>query len=59
MEDAVFKAYHAAKPDDIVLLSPACASFDMYNNYAQRGEDFCRAVANLNRAICYDKTTTT
>ncbi|MCJ7618420.1 MAG: UDP-N-acetylmuramoyl-L-alanine--D-glutamate ligase [Desulfobacterales bacterium] len=59
MEDAVFKAYHAAKPDDIVLLSPACASFDMYNNYAQRGEDFCRAVANLNRTICYDKTTTT
>jgi len=59
MEDAVFKAYNAAKPDDIVLLSPACASFDMYNNYAQRGEDFCRAVANLNRTICYDKTTTT
>ena len=47
MEDAVFKAYRAAKPGDIVLLSPACASFDMYNNYAQRGEDFCRAVANL------------
>ncbi len=48
MEDAVFKAYHAAaKPGDIVLLSPACASFDMYNSYAQRGEDFCRAVAKL------------
>ena len=45
MEDAVFKAYHAAaKPGDIVLLSPACASFDMYNSYAQRGEDFCKAV---------------
>jgi UDP-N-acetylmuramoylalanine--D-glutamate ligase len=57
MEDAVFKAYNAAKPGDIVLLSPACASFDMYNSYAQRGEDFCRAVANLNRAVCYDKTT--
>ncbi|MDL1963450.1 MAG: UDP-N-acetylmuramoyl-L-alanine--D-glutamate ligase [Deltaproteobacteria bacterium] len=47
MEDAVFKAYHAAKPGDIVLLSPACASFDMYNNYAQRGEDFCKAVAKI------------
>ncbi|MBW2739044.1 MAG: UDP-N-acetylmuramoyl-L-alanine--D-glutamate ligase, partial [Deltaproteobacteria bacterium] len=47
MEDAVFKAYNAAKPGDIVLLSPACASFDMYNSYAQRGEDFCRAVAKL------------
>ncbi len=57
MEDAVFKAYNAAKPGDIVLLSPACASFDMYNSYAQRGEDFCRTVANLNRAVCYDKTT--
>lgn len=45
MEEAVFKAYNAAKPGDIVLLSPACASFDMYNSYAQRGEDFCRAVA--------------
>lgn len=45
MEDAVFKAYNAAKPGDIVLLSPACASFDMYNSYAQRGEDFCKAVA--------------
>ncbi|MBU4184869.1 MAG: UDP-N-acetylmuramoyl-L-alanine--D-glutamate ligase [Proteobacteria bacterium] len=57
MEEAVFKAYNAAKPGDIVLLSPACASFDMYNSYAQRGEDFCRSVANLNRTICYDKTT--
>ncbi len=47
MEDAVFKAYNAAKPGDIVLLSPACASFDMYNSYAQRGEDFCKAVAKL------------
>lgn len=45
MEDAVFMAYNAAKPGDIVLLSPACASFDMYNSYAQRGEDFCKAVA--------------
>jgi len=58
MENAVFKAYHAAKPGDVVLLSPACASFDMYSNYAQRGEDFCKAVAKLNRTICYDKTTT-
>ena len=47
MENAVFKAYQAAKPGDIVLLSPACASFDMYNNYAQRGEDFCKAVGKI------------
>ncbi len=51
MEDAVVKAYHAAQPGDIVLLSPACASFDMYNNYAQRGEDFCRAVEKQKKLI--------
>ena len=47
MEDAVFKASQAAMPGDVVLLSPACASFDMYQNYAQRGKDFCQAVHKL------------
>ena len=47
MEDAVLSAYHAASPGDVVLLSPACASFDMYDSYARRGEDFCRAVDKL------------
>ncbi|MBW1745540.1 MAG: UDP-N-acetylmuramoyl-L-alanine--D-glutamate ligase, partial [Deltaproteobacteria bacterium] len=54
MEDAVFKAYNAAKPGDIVLLSPACASFDMYNSYAQRGEDFCKAVEEQKKLIIDD-----
>ncbi len=49
MEDAVLSAYHAASPGDVVLLSPACASFDMYDSYARRGEDFCRAVDKLNK----------
>ncbi|MDI6686644.1 MAG: UDP-N-acetylmuramoyl-L-alanine--D-glutamate ligase [Desulfobacterales bacterium] len=49
MEDAVLSAYHAASPGDVVLLSPACASFDMYTSYARRGEDFCRAVGKLNK----------
>lgn len=49
MEDAVSSAYHAASPGDVVLLSPACASFDMYKSYAHRGEDFCRAVYELNK----------
>jgi UDP-N-acetylmuramoylalanine--D-glutamate ligase len=49
MEDAVHSAYLSAAPGDIVLLSPGCSSFDMYKNYAQRGEAFCRAVENLTR----------
>lgn len=47
MEDAVFLSYRAATPGDIVLLSPACSSFDMYSSYAERGDAFCRAVDNL------------
>jgi len=47
MEDAVFSAYQAAAPGDVVLLSPACSSFDMYNSYAERGESFCKAVDKL------------
>jgi UDP-N-acetylmuramoylalanine--D-glutamate ligase len=47
MEAAVFSAYHAASPGDIVLLSPACSSFDMYSSYAERGEDFRRVIGKL------------
>ena len=49
MEDAVLLSYHAADPGDIVLLSPACSSFDMYSSYAERGDAFCRAVDNLKK----------
>jgi UDP-N-acetylmuramoylalanine--D-glutamate ligase len=45
MDEAVGAAFRAAAPGDVVLLSPACASFDMYDSYAQRGEDFCRCVS--------------
>ncbi len=51
MADAVKKAYRCVAPDDVVLLSPGCASFDMYKNYAQRGEDFKMAVENLKLKI--------
>jgi UDP-N-acetylmuramoylalanine--D-glutamate ligase len=47
MAAAVAAAAAAALPGDVVLLSPACSSFDMYASYARRGEDFCRAVRNL------------
>lgn len=47
MPDAVRLAYRAATPGDVVLLSPGCASFDMYKSYAQRGDDFCSAVRQL------------
>ncbi len=47
MNDAVRLAAGLARPGDRVLLSPACASFDMYENYMQRGEAFMQAVGRL------------
>jgi len=47
MEEAVMKAREKAKSGDIVLLSPGCASFDMFENYAKRGEAFVKAVTEL------------
>lgn len=47
MQEAIEKAAQAAKPNDSVLLSPACASFDMFQNYAHRGEVFTKLVAAL------------
>lgn len=40
MEDAVRRAYAAARPGDVVLLSPGCASFDWYRDFEERGADF-------------------
>ncbi|MGC8596173.1 MAG: UDP-N-acetylmuramoyl-L-alanine--D-glutamate ligase [Candidatus Kryptoniota bacterium] len=47
MEDAVKKAREVALPGDVVLLSPACASFDMFQDYEHRGREFKRAVMEL------------
>jgi UDP-N-acetylmuramoylalanine--D-glutamate ligase len=47
MDDAVMRARALAHKGDYVLLSPACASFDMYRNFEARGEDFRRAVGEL------------
>ena len=45
MDDAVRQAAALAAPGDCVLLSPACASFDMFNDYRHRGQVFAEAVA--------------
>jgi UDP-N-acetylmuramoylalanine--D-glutamate ligase len=47
LHDAVQAAYHAAKDGDTVLLSPCCASFDLFKSYEDRGEQFMAAVRNL------------
>ncbi|MFN8240679.1 MAG: UDP-N-acetylmuramoyl-L-alanine--D-glutamate ligase [Bacteroidales bacterium] len=47
MEEAVRSAYYLAAKGDTVLLSPACASFDLFNNYEDRGRQFKLAVRNL------------
>jgi UDP-N-acetylmuramoylalanine--D-glutamate ligase len=47
MDDAVTIARSEARPGDAVLLSPGGASFDWYQSYRQRGDDFARAVAEL------------
>lgn len=50
MDEAVAMATAAAQPGTTVLLAPGCASFDMYENYAARGEAFVHAVRRLMEA---------
>lgn len=46
-EEAVQTSFHLATSGDVVLLSPACASFDLFKNYEDRGKQFKEAVRNL------------
>ena len=47
MAEIVRTAYDLARPGDVVILSPAAASFDMFKSYADRGEQFIKAVDAL------------
>lgn len=47
LEEAVLSALEVTRPGGSVLLSPGCSSFDMFANFAERGEQFCRLVQQL------------
>jgi UDP-N-acetylmuramoylalanine--D-glutamate ligase len=49
MQEAVTTAFQDAAPEDVVLFSPGCASFDWYKDYAERGDDFRRAVKEMKK----------
>jgi UDP-N-acetylmuramoylalanine--D-glutamate ligase len=49
LERAVAEAAEAAQPGEVVLLSPACASYDQFRDFEHRGEEFRRLVQNLER----------
>jgi UDP-N-acetylmuramoylalanine--D-glutamate ligase len=47
LAEAVQSAAHLAEPDYVVLLSPACASYDMFDNFQHRGQEFTKLVREL------------
>ena len=56
MQDAVAAATRAAQPGDTVLLSPACASLDMFRDYGHRGDVFAAAVRALTGTVSQEAT---
>jgi UDP-N-acetylmuramoylalanine--D-glutamate ligase len=51
MTEAVQRGYEAARPDGVVLLAPACSSFDWFRDYAERGEVFKEEVRRLRERV--------
>ena len=51
MREAVARGYEAAAPDGVVLLAPACASFDWFRDYAERGNSFKEEVKHLKQKL--------
>jgi UDP-N-acetylmuramoylalanine--D-glutamate ligase len=51
MDEAVQAGYRAAREGDAVMLSPACASFDMFRNYEHRAQAFAEAVRRLDHSV--------
>lgn len=49
LEQAVNKSYELSRPKDIILFSPACASWDQYNNFEERGKEFKKVVGKLRK----------
>ncbi|MFQ3550038.1 MAG: UDP-N-acetylmuramoyl-L-alanine--D-glutamate ligase [Armatimonadota bacterium] len=58
MEDAVNIAFHKAKPNDVVVLTPGCASFGMFTSFEHRGNAFKEAVNKLSRGNFKDEKNT-
>lgn len=56
LKDAVHASYSEAKPDEVVLLAPACTSFDMFQNFEERGKVFKHEVSVLEKNIRKEKT---
>ena len=54
LEDALDAALSVAKPGDVVLLSPACASFDEFKSFEHRGEVFKQLVAKRADAVAQE-----
>jgi len=57
LSEAVLRARSLARPGDVVLLAPACSSFDMFQDYAERGRAFKAEVARLAGAASAEERT--
>jgi UDP-N-acetylmuramoylalanine--D-glutamate ligase len=49
LEEALVQAWRVARPGEVILLSPACSSFDMFRDYEERGQSFKALVHKITR----------